>query len=168
MKSIKLMWLLPLLLTCAAQAATNITGFNSQLLDPNQPNGTKVAFKGGSTKVRLTNGDFFKMQGFGDRVEFQSVSTKDWFFDNKVIYPWELPLTSLSSIEESDILTITATAHHNASEQFKINVIKYMERGRLMLRVISVSAIPEPAHAVLLLGFAALLFIMIKHRKHNT
>jgi hypothetical protein len=160
-----LLWLSPLLLSCVAHSATNIKGFNPQLLAPNPPNGTEVAFRGGSTKVRLTNGDFFKMQGFGDRVEFQSVSTKDWFFDNKVIYPWELPLTSLSSIKDSDILTITATSHHNASEQFNINVIKYMEQGRIMLRVIAISAVPEPAHAVLLLGFAALIFIMIKHRK---
>lgn len=162
------LWLLPFISLASLTAGINHISISPDLLVPNEPNGTEVSFKGGSTKVRISSGDFFKMQGFGDRVEFQSVSTKDWYFDNKVIYPWELPLTSLSSIEDSDILTITATARHNASEQFKVNVIKYMDRGRMTLRVISVSVIPEPAHAVLLLGFVALLFIMIKHRKQNT
>jgi len=164
MKAIKLLWLMPLLTTCVTAGVTQITGFNSHELVPNTPNGTEVAFKGGATTVRLTNSDFFKMQGFGDRVEFQSVSTKDWFFDNKVIYPWELPLTTLSSIQDSDILTITATAHHNASQQYDINVIKYMSKGRIMLRVISVSAVPEPAHAALIVAFLALILIMLKNR----
>ena len=154
---------MPLISLTSLTAGINITNIDPRLLVPN-PNGTEVAFEGGAAAVRLTNNDFFRIQGFGDRVEFQSVSTKDWYFDNKAIYPWELPVTSLNNISDSDILTITATSLHNAATEYKVNVIKYMKNNRMVLRVISVGIIPEPAHAVLLLGFAALIFIMLKHR----
>lgn len=163
MKTISL-WLLPLLSITSVTAGVNVTTFNPNLLIPNQPNGTEVAFKGGSSMVRLTDGDFFKMQGFGDRVEFQSVSNKDWFFDNKVIYTWELPLTSLNNISDSDILTITATSLHNAATEYNVNVIKYMKNNRMMLRVVSVGIVPEPEAFALFAGMVALSVIALRHR----
>jgi hypothetical protein len=128
-------------------------------------NEPEVAFKGGASMVRIENGDFFKMKALGDRVEMQSVSNKDWSFDNKVIYPSELNLSDLLNFNEEDILTITATALHDNSTQYAVGLIKYMDKGRLSLRVVSAYTIPEPSTFALLAGMLAFTHIALKRRR---
>ena len=121
-----------------------------------------VAFNGGSSMVRFTDGNFFRMQGFGDRVELQSLSTMDWSFDVKVIYPSMLPLADIHNITESDIKTIVATARHDNMTQYSIGVIKYLKNGRLRLRVVSAHVIPEPETFALIAGLVAFTAIALK------
>jgi hypothetical protein len=141
-------------------------GATTLSIDPgvlsNEP---EVAFKGGASMVRVENGDFFKMQGFGDRVEMQSVSNKDWAFDNKVIYPSELNLADILNFDEEDVLTITATALHDNSTKYAVGLIKYMDKGRLSLRVVSAYIIPEPSTFALLAGMVAFSHIALKRRR---
>lgn len=148
-------------ISSSASAGVALSGINKGVL----ANSPEVRFQGGSAMVRLTNGDFFKMQGFGDRVEFQSVSTKDWYFDNKVIYPQQVALANINNIEADDILTITGTALHDGGQQYAIGVIKYYNNGRLTLRVVSADAIPEPAVIALGMGLTALGVVAIRKRK---
>lgn len=148
-------------ISSSASAGVALSGINKGVL----ANSPEVRFQGGTATVRMINGDFFKMQGFGDRVEFQSVSTKDWYFDNKVIYPQELPLANISNIEPDDILTITGTALHDGGQQYNIGVIKYYKNGRLMLRVVSAAAVPEPAVVALGMGLVAFCAVAIRKRK---
>jgi hypothetical protein len=114
--------------------------------------------------VRLDGGDFFKMQGFGDRVEFSSVSNKDWSFDIKVVYPHMLPLADLYNITESDITTIVATARHDNMTEYHVGIIKYIKKGKVRLRVVSAHIIPEPETFALIAGLLALTSIMMKRR----
>ncbi len=151
---LKLITLALLSLSTSTFAGVNITSINTGIL-ANEPS---VKFSNGSAKVRMTDGEFFKIAGMGDRVEFQSLSLMDWSFDNKVIYPWELPLTDTSHITHDDILIVTATARHNASKEYQVAVIKTLEGGSLTLRVVSV--IPEPSTYVLLLGLLALIAVL--------
>jgi len=123
-----------------------------------------VAFQGGSATVRFSTGDFFKMQGFGDRVEMQSLSLKDWSFDNKVIYTSELPFADIYNIRESDILTIVATARHDNMTQYSVGVIKYLKQGRVRLRAVSASIIPEIAAFPLILGLLAVSLLVIRRK----
>lgn len=124
-----------------------------------------VAFSGGTSKVRFSDGNFFRMQGFGDRVEMQSLSTMDWSFDVKVIYPSMLPLANLYNIKESDIKTIVATARHDNMTQYSIGIIKYIENGRMRLRVVSAHIIPEPETFALIAGLLAFTAIALKRRR---
>lgn len=137
---------------------TNVNIVGNDLL-ANQPD---VAFNNDTETVQFTNGDFFRMQGFGDRVELQSLSLKDWFFDNKVIYPYELELADLQNIQQSNILTVTATAHHNNSQQFNVDIVKYMGNNGLRLRVLNAYAIPEPS--TMLLGGIGMLLLLRRKR----
>ena len=123
-----------------------------------------VAFKGGSSMVRFDGGDFFKIQGFGDRVEFSSVSNKDWSFDIKVVYPHMLPLADLYNSTESDITTIVATARHDNMTEYHVGIIKYIKKGKVRLRVVSAHIIPEPETFALIAGLLALTSIMMKRR----
>lgn len=148
-------------ISSSASAGVALSGINKGVL----ANSPEVRFQGGTATVKMINGDFFKMQGFGDRVEFQSVSTKDWYFDNKVIYPQELPLANINNIEADDILSITGTALHDGSQQYNIGVIKYYKNGRLTLRVVSAAAIPEPAVVALGMGLVAFAAVAIRRRK---
>lgn len=148
-------------ISSSASAGVALSGINKGVL----ANSPEVRFQGGTATVRMINGDFFKMQGFGDRVEFQSVSTKDWYFDNKVIYPQELPLANINNIEADDILTIIGTALHDGGQPYNIGVIKYYKNGRLMLRVVSAAAIPEPAVVALGMGLVAFAAVAIRRRK---
>ena len=156
----KTILLLTSLLAVSSLGAFTILDINDGLL-ANEP---KVAFKGGSTKVRLDNGDFFKMQGFGDRVELQSVSTKDWSFDNKVIYSGELPLADIYNLSQSDILTITATARHDNLTEYAVGLIKYFNNGKLTIRAVSVHPVPEPNTFALLAGLFAFFHVAMKRR----
>ena len=148
-------------ISSSASAGVALSGINKGVL----ANSPEVRFQGGTATVKMINGDFFKMQGFGDRVEFQSVSTKDWYFDNKVIYPQELPLANINNIEADDILSITGTALHDGGQQYNIGLIKYYKNGRLMLRVVSAAAIPEPAVVALGMGLVAFAAVAIRRRK---
>ena len=123
-----------------------------------------VAFKGGASKVRFDGGDFFKMKGFGDRVEFYSVSNKDWSFDIKTVYPHMLPLANLYNIQKSDITTIVATARHDNMTEYHLGIIKYIKKGKVRLRVVSAYVIPEPETFALLAGLLAFTCIVMKRR----
>ena len=161
MRTKNIISVLALLASSALSHASTAFNVHPGVLD-NQPD---VAFRGGSAKVRFNNGDFFKIQGFGDRVEFSSVSNKDWSFDNKVIYPSELPFADIYCIAESDILTIVATARHDNMTEYSVGVIKYMKHGKVRLRVVSAYIIPEPETAGLLSGLLALSLLAIKRRR---
>lgn len=150
-----------LTLSSTASAGVSLANINKGVL----VNDPFVRFRGGASMVRLSDGDFFKMQGFGDRVEFQSVSTKDWFFDDKVIYMNELSIANVANIEQSDIHTITATALHNGGQEYAVHVIKQFEGGALGIRVIAVDAIPEPEAIALLFGLGSLTFVALRKRK---
>ena len=152
--------ILTTLLALSSLGATTID-INKGVLS-NEP---EVAFKGGASMVRVENGDFFKMKALGDRVEMQSVSNKDWAFDNKVIYPSELNLADILNFDEEDVLTITATALHDNSTQYAVGLIKYMDKGRLSLRVVSAHIIPEPSTFALLVGMVAFSHIALKRRR---
>jgi len=160
MKSVPLLLALLLVSKATVLGAVSIGDINKGLLT----NDPKVAFNGGRATVRINNGDFFKMQGFGGRVEMQSVSTKDWSFDNKVIYTGELPLADIYNISPDDVMTITATARHDNLTDYAVGLIKYFDNGKLTLRVVSVNAVPEPATIALMLGLVALSYIAIKRR----
>jgi hypothetical protein len=123
-----------------------------------------VAFSGGSSMVRFTDGNFFRMTGYGDRVEMQSLSTMDWSFDIKVIYPSMMPLANLNFIQESDIKTIVASARHDNMTEYHIGVIKYLKNGKIRLRVVSAHIIPEPETFALLAGLLAFCFIALRRR----
>ena len=151
---IKLITLVLLSLNAATFAGVNVSTINVGIL-ANHPS---VKFSNGSATVKMTDGERFRIAGMGDRVEFQSLSLMDWSFDNKVIYPWELPLTDTSNISSDDILIVTATARHNAAKQYQVSVIKTLEGGHLNLRVVSV--IPEPTTYVLLLGLFTLVAVL--------
>lgn len=124
-----------------------------------------VAFNSGSSMVRFDDGNFFRMRGFGDRVEMQSLSMMDWSFDTKVVYPNMLPLADIYNIEQSDILTIVATARHSNMTDYNVGVIKYIKNGKLRLRVVSAHIVPEPETFALLAGLLALFSVAIKRRQ---
>lgn len=157
--------LLALLWTSSALSGMTFNTISGGLL-ANDDN--EVRFQSGAISVPLINGDWFRMQGFGDRVEFQSVSRKDWYFDNKVIYPNELDLSNIANVKESDVLTITATAHHDNSTQYYIDTIKYRSAAHnnaLMYRIVSVRPIlPEPSSYALLAGLLAFCCIALRRR----
>ena len=149
------------LVAFSSMASASVFHVNSGVL-ANTPD---VAFNGGSSMVRFDDGNFFRMQGFGDRVEMQSLSTMDWSFDVKVIYPSMLPLADIHNITESDIKTIVATARHDNMTQYSIGVIKYLKNGRLRLRVVSAHVIPEPETFALIAGLVAFTAIALKRRR---
>ena len=151
------------LVAFSSVASASVFNVNSGVL-ANTPD---VAFNGGSSMVRFSDGNFFRMKGFGDRVEMQSLSTMDWSFDIKVIYPNMLPLADLYNIEKSDIKTIVATARHSNMQEYNVGVIKYIKNGKLRLRVVSAHIIPEPETFSLIAGLLALSFIAIKRRNIN-
>lgn len=157
--------LIALLWTSSALSGMTIDTISGGLL-ANANN--EVRFQSGFISVPLINGDWFRMQGFGDRVELQSVSTKDWYFDNKVIYRNELDLADITDIKESDVLTITATAHHDQSKQYYIDTIKYRSAANnnaLMYRIVSVRpTLPEPSAYALLAGLLALSCVAVRRR----
>ena len=115
--------------------------------------------------VRFDDGNFFRMQGFGDRVEMQSLSTMDWSFDIKVIYPNMMPLADLYNITESDITTIVATARHDSMTEYRVGVIKYIKNGKMRLRVVSAHIIPEPETFALIAGLLAITSVALKRRR---
>ena len=157
--------LITLLWTASALSGMTIDTISGGLL-ANDDN--EVRFQSGFISVPLIHGDWFRMQGFGDRVEFQSVSTKDWYFDNKVIYRNELDLADITDMKESDVLTITATAHHDNSVQYYIDTIKYRSAAHnnaLMYRIVSVRpTLPEPSAYALLAGLLALSCVAVRRR----
>jgi len=153
------------LVAFSSVASASVFHVNSGVL-ANTPD---VAFNGGSAMVRFDDGNFFRMKGFGDRVEMQSLSTMDWSFDVKVVYPNMLPLADLYNITESDIKTIVATARHDSMTQYQVGVIKYIKNGKVRLRVVSAHIIPEPETFALIAGLLAFGSIMMKRRikAHN-
>ena len=157
--------LIALLWTSSALSGMTLNTISSGIL-ADVP--TEVMFKGGRKSAILTNSDYFNIQGFGDRVEFQSVSRKDWYFDNKVIYPNELSLADITDIKESDILTIVGTAHHDNSKQYYIDTIKYRNANRnnaLTFAIVSVRPIlPEPSSYALLAGLLSLSCVALRRR----
>jgi len=126
-----------------------------------------VKFQQGTQWVPLTNGDAFQIQGLGDRVEFQSLSRKDWYFDKKVIYPNELPLTQLKAVKGTDVMTITATANHDNYKQYSISFVKFLNNGQPKLRIIHVGVLPELAEFSLVLGLFGLGCVMMRRRRVN-
>ena len=114
--------------------------------------------------VRFDDGNFFRMKGFGDRVEMQSLSTMDWSFDIKFVYPHMLPLADLCNITESDIKTIVATARHDSMTEYHVGVIKYIKNGKVRLRVVSAHIIPEPETFALIAGLLAITSVALKRR----
>ena len=148
------------LVAFSSVASASVFHVNSGVL-ANTPD---VAFNGGSAMVRFDDGNFFRMKGFGDRVEMQSLSTMDWSFDIKVVYPHMLPLADLYNITESDIKTIVATARHDSMTEYQVGVIKYIKNGKVRLRVVSAHIIPEPETFALIAGLLALGSIMMKRR----
>ena len=148
------------LIAFSSVASASVFNVNSGVL-ANTPD---VAFKGGSSMVRFDDGNFFRMQGFGDRVEMQSLSTMDWSFDIKVVYPHMLPLADLYNITESDITTIVATARHDSMTEYRVGVIKYIKNGKVRLRVVSAHIIPEPETFALIAGLLAITSVALKRR----
>lgn len=157
--------LIALLWTSSALSGMTINTIAGGLLEKDD---REVRFNSGTKWVPLTNGDYFSIQGFGDRVEFQSPSRKDWYFDNKVIYPNELDLADINDIKESDILTIVGTAHHDNNTQYYIDTIKYRSAAHnnaLMYRIVSVRpTLPEPSAYALLAGLLALSCVAVRRR----
>ena len=157
--------LIALLWTSSALSGMTLNTISGGILEEDDH---ETRFHGGTERVKLTNGDYFTIQGLQDRVEFQSPSRKDWYFDNKVIYPNELDLSNIANVKESDVLTITATAHHDNSTQYYIDTIKYRSAAHnnaLMYRIVSVRPVlPEPSAYALLAGLLALCCVALRRR----
>jgi hypothetical protein len=148
------------LVAFSSMASAYVFHINSGVL-ANTPD---VAFNGGSSMVRFDDGNFFRMQGFGDRVEMQSLSTMDWSFDIKVVYPHMMPLAGLYNITYSDIKTIVATARHDSMTEYHVGVIKYIKNGKVRLRVVSAHIIPELETFALIAGLLAITSVALKRR----
>jgi len=130
------------------------------------PNNPDVPFAGGSDYVELTDGNSFRIRGLGDRVEMQSLSTMDWSFDWKAVYPSQLSLADIADIQESDIGTIVATARHDNMKQYSVSIVRYLKNGRVpRLQVVAVRPIlPEPSSYALLAGLLAFCCVALRRR----
>lgn len=135
-------------------------------------NNAKTKFSSGGSSVVVQdyiNGgnDQFRIAGMGDRVELQSISQKDWYFDDKVIYRWEIPYTSNANDPSTyNTITLTAEAKHNSNTIYSFNAIKYRQGNQDWFKIVGVygTAIPEPSTYVFILGLAALVYVMWKRR----
>tara|TARA_R110002050_G_C8607828_1_gene486192 strand:+ start:30 stop:524 length:495 start_codon:yes stop_codon:yes gene_type:complete len=130
------------------------------------PSNPDVSFKQGSDFVEMTDGNYFRMRGLGDRVEMQSLSTMDWSFDWKVVYPNQLSLADITDIQESDIGTIVATARHDNMKQYAVSIVRYLRNGQVSrLQVVAVKPIlPEPSSYALLAGLLAFCCVALRRR----
>lgn len=144
----------------AAHAGTPVSQIDKGLL-LNQPS---VNFSNGHSTINLANGEKFKIAGLGDRVEFQNIATLNWQFSQPVVRPGELQFADLADIHADEIMTITATALHDAAQQYQVHVIKHLQGNHARLRVLSVGQIPEPETFALIAGCLAFTSIALKRR----
>ena len=135
-------------------------------------NNAKTKFSNGGSSVVVQdyiNGgnDQFRIAGMGDRVELQSISQKDWYFDDKVIYRWELPYSpDVNNPSTYATITLTAEAKHNSNTVYHFDAIKYKKNDQDWFKIVGVygAVVPEPSSYVLILGFMSLVYVMWKRR----
>lgn len=139
-------------------------------------NNAKTKFTSGQSSVvvkdiiSLSGNDNFKIAGMGDRVEFQSISMKDWYFADKVVYRHEMRYTSDPSNPATyNTMVFTALAHHNSDALYELHAIKYRKGNHDWFQLVGAysQVVPEPSTYALIVGFTALSFVMIRRRKNG-
>ena len=154
--------------TCAAAINTGLFDYSNDLL----VNNAKTKFTNGASSVVVKdyiNGgnDNFRIAGMGDRVELQSISQKDWYFQDKIIYTWEIPFTSdVNDPSTYQTISLTAEAKHNSNTIYEFDAIKYRKGNQTWFEIVGVygATVPEPSAYVLILGFLSLVYVMWKRR----
>ena len=140
-------------------------------------NTAKTKFSSGSSSVVVKDiinpslgNDIFMIAGMGDRVELQSISMRDWYFADKVVYRHEM----LYTIDRNDpntynTMVFTALAHHNQDALYELHAIKYRQGNKDWFQFVGaygLTTVPEPSTYALMFGLVALSFIMIRRRKN--